>query len=106
MGLVLQNQGKNTEAMAHYKKAVAIQIKALGPDHQSVGDTCYNMANLAKKHGDLQRALELFTRASDTYAVAYGSEYSKTLNALKRVNQVRTMMAKAVTSTTTGGRDG
>jgi hypothetical protein len=38
MVVMLQNQGKNAEAMVYYEMALAMQITALGPNHQSVED--------------------------------------------------------------------
>lgn len=43
---MLEEQGKHDKAMDYYKKALAITVKALGEDHASVGDICYNMARL------------------------------------------------------------
>ena len=45
MGLVFGRQGDLDRAMEHYRKALAIRLKALGPD-PDVGATYSNMANV------------------------------------------------------------
>ena len=79
--------------MEMYQKALAIKIKAVGPGHPSTGDTYYNMANVAKKQGQLANALELFTKAVTAYNGSYGADHSETVDAKKQVDRVRGMMA-------------
>ena len=40
-----------------------IKEKALGPEHADVGATLNNMANVRKKQGKLEEAMELFKKA-------------------------------------------
>ena len=42
--------------MEHYRKALAIREKALGPEHPSVGNTYTNMVSVFKRQGDLDQA--------------------------------------------------
>ena len=37
VAIMLANQGKDKKALAMYEKALAIKVKALGPDHSEVG---------------------------------------------------------------------
>ena len=71
-------------------KALAIQVKAMGPDHADVGRTLYNMAIVAKKTENYEKALELYGRAVDCYTQAYGAaEHIKKLIAVGKVAEMR-----------------
>eukprot|EP00729_Bicosta_minor_P033047 gene33047-biopygen7888 len=93
MANVLQLQGKSDEAMEMYQKALAIRIKALGPDHPSTADTYYNMALLAENQGQLAKALELFTSSFKCSNASLGADHQYTLDAKNAVDRVRGMMA-------------
>ena len=45
LGIVVQAQGKYTEAEGLYKRALAIREKALGASHPDVGQTLNNLAH-------------------------------------------------------------
>ena len=68
-------------------------MTTLGPDHSSVGNTCYNMAGLAEKQYDLPQALELFTRSMNIDKATYGADHPRTLEGIANVDQVRAAMA-------------
>ena len=46
MGDVLEHQGRLDEAMAAYKRALAIQEAAFGPQHTSVASTLVGMGDV------------------------------------------------------------
>ena len=56
-------QSRYVEAERHYKQALAIWEKKLGPQNPNVATVLENMAQLYKTTGRAQQAHELQTRA-------------------------------------------
>ena len=46
LGIVYRNKGDHDEAIENYEKALAIQLKTLGPDHPSTKITQENLRSL------------------------------------------------------------
>ncbi len=65
LALLYHAQGHYAEAEPLYKRALAIQEKALGPDHSSVAISLENYAALFRKtgRGDLATMMELRAKA-------------------------------------------
>ncbi len=63
LGLLYYSQGKYAEAEPLFKRALAIEEKALGPDHPDLATTLENMADLYKKTGRLDEAKRFEERA-------------------------------------------
>ncbi len=65
LALLYDNQSKYAEAEPLYKRALAIDEKALGPDHPSVAISLENYAALLRKtgRGDLATMMELRANA-------------------------------------------
>ena len=53
MGLILAQQEKHDEAMDMYKRALAIKIKAYGPEHADVGQVWQSLSCLSVPYADL-----------------------------------------------------
>ena len=63
-----------------FGKDLAIQLKALGPEHPEVGGTYNNMAAVFSAQGDHDRALEHFRKALAIQEKALGPEHPSTLD--------------------------
>ena len=46
IGLVHHNKGEYDKALEHYKKALAIDLKQLGPEHPDLASTYGNIGNV------------------------------------------------------------
>ena len=63
LALVYQAQGKYAEAEPLFKRALAIQEKALGPEHPDVATCLQNYADLLRKMNRGEEAEKLEARA-------------------------------------------
>ena len=63
LAAVLDLQGRRDEAEALYKRTLAVQEQALGPDHPYVADTLENLAIVYKDQARYQEAENLYKRA-------------------------------------------
>jgi tetratricopeptide (TPR) repeat protein len=63
LALSLQHIGDYTTAEPLYRKALAVDQKALGPDHLYVATSLKNLAELLKHKGDYAGAEQLYRRA-------------------------------------------
>ena len=66
------NQGKYAEAEPLYKRALAIQEKALGADHPDVADTLNNLAILFASSGNSEKALA-YSRKATASVIAHAA---------------------------------
>jgi tetratricopeptide (TPR) repeat protein len=64
------------------RRALAIDEKALGPDHPEVGTALGNLASLLQNKGDYAGAEPLFRRALDIYKKALGPDHPLVATAL------------------------
>ncbi len=81
-GAVMLNAGKYAEAEALMTQALSLQQAELGPDHPKAISTQNNLAAIARKQGDLDRAVELQRRALAATERAWGPEHPNTAAAL------------------------
>jgi tetratricopeptide (TPR) repeat protein len=58
-----QAQGRYADAEPHYKRALAIYEKALGPDHPNLAASLNNLAELYRAQGRYADAEPLYKRA-------------------------------------------
>ena len=72
-----RNQGKYIEAEPLYKQALAVDEKALGPDHPETATDLNNLAGLYESQGKYDEAVDAFKKA---LSIQPGSR--KTLEAL------------------------
>ena len=80
---VFMGQGDLSQALEHYRQALAIKEKALGPEHPSTLMTVANMGMLAEDSGDLAVAKALYVRAAKGFAKCYGPTHPHTLKVQK-----------------------
>ena len=63
LGLALDYVGLYDKALEHSQKALAIQLKQLGPEHPYVAGSYYNMAYVYEAKKDLAKAKEYWEKA-------------------------------------------
>jgi tetratricopeptide (TPR) repeat protein len=69
LGALYQARGQHALALRHYRRALAMKTRLLGPGHVDVGVTLNNLATLQRRCGKFtaartsyERALEIFER--------------------------------------------
>jgi CHAT domain-containing protein len=68
LALIYQNLGRNSEADALYKSALAADERSLGPMHANVVEVLTHLASLKLAEGQLDQSLDLARRAAQTAA--------------------------------------
>jgi len=74
MSEIFQRQHSYKEEEARYQKMVAIDMKALGPDHPTVADDLYGLVLLYISQRRYEEAKPLLVRALGIYQSVYGSD--------------------------------
>jgi tetratricopeptide (TPR) repeat protein len=72
-GLGYEDAGKNEEALAEYKKGLAIRIKDLAPDHPKVANSYDHMASVYRSQGKNEEALEEYKKSLAINIKAHGA---------------------------------
>ncbi|CAN0068607.1 unnamed protein product, partial [Ectocarpus sp. 12 AP-2014] len=78
----LREQGNYAEAAPLYLRAIEIQEKILGPDHQDLATTLNNRAGLLESQGKFAEAEPLYRRATEILETALGPEHPNVATAL------------------------
>ena len=86
---MLQTMERLEEAEDFYEQSLGIKERALGPYHQSVADTLFNLGSVRRKLGDSQGAAECFLRSAEVSARGLGPNHPYTLGAIEQLNDVR-----------------
>ena len=63
IGLVHHNKGEYDKALEHYKKALAIDLKQLGPEHSDLASTYGNIGNVHNENAEYDKAQEYYQKA-------------------------------------------
>jgi tetratricopeptide (TPR) repeat protein len=82
LALLSQSEGNYQEAYDLYRKALAIEESALGPNSMRVASTLGNMGFLLRVVGEYTEALEVLTRSLRISEETLGLESPELLNAL------------------------
>lgn len=85
----LYSQRKYDEALAPAKRALEIREKALGSEHELVGEALYNLAELYIAKNKFKEAEPFYLRLAAYYEKAAGPEHAQTLKALERLAYIR-----------------
>ena len=101
-----QAQGRYAEAEPLYKRSLAINEKALGPDHPDVALSLNNLAELYRAQSRYADALPIVQRTisqnsankSVAFAVLYGSEIQKLITPTEALNASYTVLQQSVSS--------
>ena len=89
MATCLQGLGRHREALGFYERSLALKEQTLGATHQSVADSLFNLGSVKKRLGDLEGALDAFTRSAHVSAVALGPNHPYTLGAIEQMNEAK-----------------
>ncbi|HEV2495519.1 MAG TPA: tetratricopeptide repeat protein [Terriglobia bacterium] len=98
LGIVLEAEAKYTEAEPLYRRALATNEKALGPEHPDVATDLNNLAALYAEQGEYAEAEPLYKRALAIAEKALGPEHldvAKDLNNLAALYTERGEYAEA-----------
>jgi len=79
---LLRKQGELGEAMALYRRALAIYEAKLGSDHTSVAATLNCMADLLREQGELGEAMALYRRAVAINEAKLGADHTSVATTL------------------------
>ncbi|CAM9138218.1 unnamed protein product, partial [Ectocarpus sp. 13 AM-2016] len=82
-------QGKFEEAEAFYRRSLAIDEKAYGPDHPAVATDLNNRAVLMYAQGKFTEAVSLLERAVSILTKKLGDNHPNTVSAQNRLKVVR-----------------
>ena len=85
LALLYEAQGKYVEAEPLYKRALAIDEKAVGPEHPEVATILDNLASLYDAQGRYAEAEPLHKRALAIAEKALGSEHPDTATSLNNL---------------------
>jgi CHAT domain-containing protein/tetratricopeptide (TPR) repeat protein len=91
-GTELYKAGKYAEARPHFRRALAIREKALGPDHPDVATSLNNLAMLLQAKGDYAGAEPLYRRTLAVREKALGPDHpdvAQSLNNLAELLQAK-----------------
>jgi tetratricopeptide (TPR) repeat protein len=86
--IIPDTAGKLRKAMTAYEKALAIQLKTLGPVHTSVADTYFMMGMLFLNQTKLREALEMFEKALAIRLKTLGPEHISVAQAYLNMGHV------------------
>jgi len=75
LAMVFQRQGRYVDAEPLYKRSLAIQEKALGPDHPNVAFDLNNLAGIYRDQGHYAEAEPLYTRSLSIRETALGRNH-------------------------------
>jgi tetratricopeptide (TPR) repeat protein len=88
LGNLYSDQGKLTEAVEMYQRALEGKEKALGPDHTSTLMTVNNLGTLFSDQGKLKEAEEMYQRALVGYEKALGPDHTSTLDTVNNIGNL------------------
>lgn len=74
--------------MVHYKKALAIQTKALGKKHADLGSTYNNIACTLQGQAKFAEAMEYFNKAVAVLVAALGLDHARVGNVYLGIGEV------------------
>ena len=75
LGLAYANKGEYDRAIGYYEKALAIQLKSLGPEHPSVGLSYNNLGSAYYNKGEYDRAIGYYEKALAIALKSLGPEH-------------------------------
>ena len=88
LGVVLLEQGKRSEALGHFQRALAIEEPVLGAEHFAVAVTLTHIGAALHRQGDLSEALAHYQRALALQERALGPDHPEVAVTLEQVGHV------------------
>lgn len=86
MASILQDHMQLSAAKRMYRRALAGQERALGPDHPSTLDTVNNLGSLYWVQGKLEPAEQMYQRVLAAQEQSFGPDHSSTLNTVHNLS--------------------
>ncbi len=94
LGMVEYTTGQYEPAEAHFKLALEISEKFLGPNHDRTAESLNNLATLYHKKGQYAEALPLYERALEICEKVLGPNHERTANSLNNLAQLYEVQGK------------
>src|SRR6185295_18759809 len=85
----LHDERKYDEALPLAKRALELREKALGPDHELVGISLYNVAGIYRAQSRYENAEPLFKRALEILEKKFGPDSEKLTKTLEELGWMR-----------------
>ncbi|MFN7924418.1 MAG: tetratricopeptide repeat protein [Bryobacteraceae bacterium] len=94
LGFALESQQKFAQAEPLYRRALAIQEKALSPRHPEVGVTLNNLAGVVGASGRLAQAELMLTRAVSILETTLGPNHARVAAACSNLGDLEAALGK------------
>ncbi|WP_164014164.1 tetratricopeptide repeat protein [Pyxidicoccus trucidator] len=88
LGSVLMEMGRYAEARSRHEQALALRVKALGPEDPTVGDSTANLGLVSWWLGDYEDALDKTERALTLRRKVLGPKHPEVVHSLAAVGAV------------------
>ena len=88
------DQGKYAEAEPLFQRAIAIDKKALGPEHPGLATRLVNLGNLYRVQGKYEEAELLIRRAIAINEKTLGTEHMHTIRVRERHDKLLSLWKK------------
>jgi CHAT domain-containing protein/tetratricopeptide (TPR) repeat protein len=88
IGVILDYQGKRSEAEQAYRRALAILEKVHGPEHPRLAMTLSNLGLLCTEQGRLAEAEPLLQRALAIYEKVFGPEHPRVATQMRTLGML------------------
>jgi tetratricopeptide (TPR) repeat protein len=75
LGLALKKCAAYDQAEIYYEKSLNILVKVFGQKHPKVGISLYNLADIYRKKGNLDKALEVYEKSRDILVESLGDDH-------------------------------
>ena len=89
IGGVAHKKGEYDKALEYYQKALAIDLKQLGPEHHYVATGYNNMAYVYKAKNDLAKAKEYWEKAYAIFSEKLGPNHPNTKSVKARLDALK-----------------
>lgn len=94
LGELYCEQGKYTESISLYKRALSIRERALEPYHPDLADTLHGLATLHETQGNLKEAVSLYQHALVIREHALGSQHPKAADTREHLRSVLVVLGR------------
>lgn len=74
LGQILQNTGRDREAMDSYREAAHIFRRTIGPDHEDVAVVCCAMGQIHQSRGETDEALTVYAEVLRIAKLTFGPD--------------------------------
>jgi tetratricopeptide (TPR) repeat protein len=89
---VLNDQGKNEEAMEKYQQVMPIYEKEYGSDSVNMAQLLSNIANSLFSQGEYEDAMEKYNLSLAIYEKVFGANYDGTIATRNNIERLKSIM--------------